>query len=71
MAKEKPLTQTQIHDYIENPYHCPVCNADIDNIDWGMLDAQDEFAVRNCVCKRCGAEFDEILSVTGVELTNS
>jgi transcription elongation factor Elf1 len=61
------LTPEQKKNYLESPYHCPVCNAPNKDIEAGEWDG--EIATQKIHCNGCGAEWGDIYKLIDVEIT--
>lgn len=60
------FAQKQIERYAENPNQCPFCG--FENIEAGPLEADGRTAWSNVICHDCGAEWQDVYRLVGVEL---
>jgi predicted RNA-binding Zn-ribbon protein involved in translation (DUF1610 family) len=56
----------KIKAYIENPNHCPKCGSE--EITAGDYDFDGRHARSEVVCDKCGAEWQDIYTLTEVEI---
>jgi hypothetical protein len=44
--------------------HCPACDAEDDDIDWGSKDSDGSTTWQEAECKKCGCVFQEVFDYT-------
>lgn len=59
------LTQEQMDDYLANSVRCPYCK-DYDISAEGSLEFDEDVITRTIGCTRCGAQWDEVFTITGI-----
>jgi len=50
----------------DGAWRCPCCGSD--ELDWDSLDAQDSQVVQDVVCNKCGLEWTDVYSISGVNI---